>query len=221
MLRKGETLEFGRGVGGVGRITGHRAVSARHGTIAVTSAGVAVTSTGSRTGFAVVDRTTPSRLHIARGVGPISIPFADFSIVVAHQEGRDFLNVKVAGSATADAWATGWGPQVRDEWDRATSASGTADPWPRLNWRRADGTPYAWFTTLVALCEPAMTNVVAGTPTNGQLASRLRVSHQTVEKHLRSIYDTFGAAGAGDRDVIVAVAVDQGIVTPADVARLP
>jgi len=101
-LLEGEELVFGRDQGGVGRISESSAVSRRHGTVHATNAGFNVTATGSTMGFTVSDRTTPSRLTIPRGVGPVAVPFARCSLRVDYHGGFGYLNLSVSGSEQAD-----------------------------------------------------------------------------------------------------------------------
>lgn len=222
VLHPGDEQEFGREIEGVGAIGEDRAISRRHGIVRATTDGFTVTSTGTRVGFVVADRTTPSKLHIARGIGPITVPFADCSIVVEHKRGRDYLNVTVRGSDAADRWARSWGPEMRKLWDLAPRRGiGTAAPWPTIDWKKANGKDYAWFTTLVALCEPAFGDAPAGTPTNPDLGRRLYKGHGVIERDLNAIYAAFGLEGRSrQREIIVSIAIAQGIVTREDIATL-
>lgn len=216
-LFAGEELVFGRSQGGVGRISESSAVSRIHGTVHATNVGFNVTATGSTMGFTIVDRTTPSRLTIPRDVGPVPIPFAQCSLIVEYQGGFGYLNLSVSGSEQADLWAASWGPQLRLLWAAAKPGQMTAPPWPKVKWRKSNGAPYQWFKTLIALCEPALSDRPAGTPTNTQLAHRLGLAEKTIEQHITAIYRAFDLRAEASRDVIVASAVEQGIVTPADV----
>ena len=107
-------MDFGRAVGGVGRISDHREVSRTHGTVVATHAGFAVISTGTHSGFVVADRTTPSRLYVPCGVGPVSVPFAEASVIVEFGDAFDYLDVTVTGSDAADQWSSAWGPEMRE-----------------------------------------------------------------------------------------------------------
>ena len=225
VLEPGTSMEFGREVGGVGRISDDAIVSRRHGVIAGTDAGFEVTSIGSLIGFVVADRTTPSRLHIPCGVGPIPVPFADASVIVELDDGRDHLDVVVESSSAADSWRSSWGPEVRQRWaDVAADAPvlpATAAAMANVGWRKTNGKPYAWFLTLIALCEPALGSGPAGTPTNRELAVRRYTSPGVIERHVAQIYDAFGLADVrGARDVIVQIAVERGLVTRADLRAL-
>lgn len=221
VLVPGDEQHFGRDVGGVGRIGEDRAVSRHHGVVCGTTDGFTVTSTGTRVGFVVTDRTTPSKLQIARGVGPVVVPFADCSIVVEHARGRDYLNITVHGSDSADNWAKSWGSEMRRLWKGGPQGGlGTAPPWPLADWQKRDGETYAWFTTLVALCEPAFGDAPAGTPTNPQLAKRLYKGQGVIERDMNAIHIAFGLR-AGQREVLAAIAVAQGIVTRQDLDSLP
>lgn len=216
-LHPGEELVFGRNQGGVGRISESSAVSRKHGTVQATDAGFDVTATGSTMGFTIADRTTPSRLTIPRGVGPVAIPFAQCSLIVEYQGGFGYLNLSVSGSQRADLWAGSWGPQLRELWATAKPGLMTAPPWPKVKWRKSNGAPYQWFNTLIALCEPALGDRPAGTPTNTQLAHRLGLAEKTIEQHITAIYRAFDLRAEASRDAIVASAVEQGIVTAADI----
>ena len=216
-LLPGEELVFGSSQGGVGRISESSAVSRRHGTVHAANAGFSVTATGSTMGFTVADRTTPSRLTIPRGVGPVAIPFAQCSLIVEYQGGFGYLNVSVSGSEQADRWAASWGPQLRELWAAAKPGLMTTPPWPKVNWRKSNGAPYRWFTTLIALCEPALSDRPAGTPTNTQLAHRLGLAEKTIEEHITAIYRAFDLGAEASRDFVVASAVEQGIVTAIDI----
>lgn len=220
-LLPGQELVFGRAVGGAGRISEDRAVSGKHGIVHATHEGFTVTSIGSFMGFVIADRTTPSRLVIPRGTGPIAIPFADCSIIVEHERGRDHLNLTVTGSTAADQWSQSWGPEIRNHWANLQPAAlETLPPWQQ--WHKSNGKPYAWFATLVALCESSLGAAVAGTPTNGQLAHRLFLTRSAIERHIGLIYKAFGLDGdERQREVIVSIAIDQGIVTSADLRVLP
>ena len=216
-LLPGDDLVFGRNQGGVGRISESSAVSRKHGAVHATNAGFSVTATGSTMGFTIADRTTPSRLTIPRGVGPVAIPFAQCSLIVEYQGGFGYLNLSVNGSEQAELWAASWGPQLRELWASAKPGLLTAPPWPKVKWRKSNGAHYQWFTTLIALCEPALSDRPAGTPTNTQLAHRLGLAEKTIEQHITAIYRAFDLGADASRDVIVASAVDQGIVTAADI----
>ncbi len=225
VLEPGASLEFGREVGGVGRISDDAVVSRRHGVITATDDGFDVTSTGSLVGFVVADRTTPSRLHVPCGVGPIRVPFADSSVIVELDTGIDHLDVVVDGSAAAQRWRENWGPEMRDRWADVAAAAPvlpmTAPALAEVKWRRSNGRPYAWFLTLIAMCEPALGIGPAGTPTNRELARRRYVSPGVIERHMAQIYEAFGLADVrGARDVIVQIAVERGLVTRADVQEL-
>lgn len=114
VLRPGEELEFGRYTRGVGQLREDTLVSRRHGLITATDDGFTVTSTGSYLGFTVSDRTTPSKLYIPVGVGPITIPFAEAAITFDRDiEGE--LQITVAGSPAADLWRSQWGPRQRTQ----------------------------------------------------------------------------------------------------------
>ncbi len=147
------------------------------------------------------------------------MPFADCSIIVEYQRGLDYLNVCVTGSAAATSWKRSWGPEIRGLWAGARDkAALTQPPWPTLKWKKSNGVPYAWFDTLVALCEPALGKRPAGTPTNSQLARQLNLTEAAIERHMTAIYKAFDiGAFAGHREVLVAIAIDQGIVTPGDI----
>ena len=224
-LVRGEEFEFGRHIGGAGRISEHDAVSRSHGRIITTGTGFSVVTTGSQIGVTVTDRTTPSKLVIPRGVGPVHVPFRDCSIIVDLHEQRDYLNVSVEGSALADAWAEAWGPQMRDRWfdEHPRPAFGTRQFFDRspVRWRKTNGQPYAWFRTLAALCEPALGAAPAGTPTNGQLCTRLHQSKSVTERHLGQIYEAFDLTPeTRDRDLVVIRAIDLGIITRLDLETI-
>jgi len=220
------TMDFGRTIGGVGRISEHREVSRHHGTVVATDDGFAVTSTGTHSGFVVADRSTPSRLYIPCGVGPVSVPFADASVIVEFGEEYDYLDVKVTGSGAADRWSSAWGPEMRERSADAAKEKRagllTAPPMSEVRWRMANGKPYAWVDTLVAMCEPALGVGPAGTPTNRQLAARRKVKVRVIERHVASIHEAFGfdTDDKGARYVIVQIAIDHGLVTRADLAGL-
>ena len=223
VLRPGDEQAFGRSVGGVGRISEDQAVSRQHGIVHGTVDGFTVTSTGTRMGFVVADRTTPSKLHVPRGFGPVPVPFADCSIIVEHERGRDYVDITVSGSDLADRWAASWGPEMRNLLAAASAGAVlTLPPWQRVRWRKPNGTPYTWFDTLVALCEPTLGDAPAGTPTNPELAERLYRTEGIIERHLNAIYDAFHLEGGSRRrDIVAAIAVAQGFVTRADLQRLP
>jgi hypothetical protein len=220
------TMDFGRAIGGVGRISEHREASRHHGTVVASDDGFAVISTGTHSGFVVADRTTPSRLYVPCGVGPVSVPFADASVIVEFGEEYDYLDVKVTGSDVADRWSRAWGPEMRERWADAARDNradlATAPAMSEVRWRMANGKPYAWFETLVAMCEPALGVGPAGTPTNRRLAARRKVRVRVIERHVASIYEAFGfdTDDKGARYVIVQIAIDQGLVTRADLAGL-
>ncbi len=224
-LDDGDILEFGRTVGGVGRISEDPAVSRVHGIIEATSDGFFVSASGSQVGITVADRTTPSKLVVPRGVGPVLVPFRDCSIIVELPDDRAYLNVSVEGCESADRWAESWGPEMRDKWfsNEQRSALGTRDLLEHapVRWRKSNGKPYAWYRTLVALCEPALSDQPAGTPTNKQLQARLHQSKSVTERHLTEIYTAFGFADQHpDRELVVRRAIDLGLVTRADVEQL-
>ena len=86
----------------------------------------------------------------------------------------------------------------------------------------ANGKPYAWFDTLVAMCASGLGLGPAGTPTNRQLAARRKVKVRVIERHVTSICEAFGfdTDDKGARNVIVQIAIDQGLVIRADLAGL-
>lgn len=219
-LHPGDGFPFGREVGGVGRISDDPRVSRHHGVVHAASDGLSVSSTSRSNGFVVRDRATPSRLYIPCGVGPVAIPFRQCSIVLEHCVGVvPYLDITVTGSASADAWHQGWGPDTRAAWRR--SGASTAPPIGRFDPELRNGRPYAWFKTLVALCEPHFGLGPAGTPTNPELAARLHVSTTTVEKHLTEIYRALEIdRAAGQRELAVTIAITTGAVTPHDLTLL-
>jgi len=107
----------------------------------------------------------------------------------------------------------------------------TAAPWRGFDWARTEHITYAWFKTLVALCEPALransdaehAGPPEPTPTNTVLAARLVTSPKVIERHIAEIYQQLGLAGTdrSDREVAVAIATGQGLVTPGDLELLP
>ena len=184
-----------------------------------------MTSVGSLVGFVVADRTTPSRLHIPRGVGPVQVPLADASVIVELDAGSDYLDVVVDGSDAARRWGANWGPEMRHRWaDVAAVAPAlplTAPALAHVGWRKSNGKPYAWFVTLIAMCEPALGVGPAGTPTNRELARRRYMSPGVIERQVAQIYQAFGLAEVrGARDVFVQIAVERGLVTRADLREL-
>jgi hypothetical protein len=230
-LHDGDEFRFGRTQKGVARISGDEAVSRVHGILSVTAVGFSLVTTGSQIGVSVADRTTPSRLVIPRGVGPVPVPFRDCSIIVELGASRDYLDVLVEGSSLADSWDAAWGPQMRDQWfvddegssdgELATRTARFAGGRGRSRWRKANGRPYAWFRTLVALCEPALGDAPAGTPSNPELCRRLIQRKSVTERHLTQIYEAFDLFDeARDRDVAVIRAIDLGIVTRKDLEIL-
>lgn len=225
VLEAGAALEFGRDVGGVGRISDDSTVSRRHGIITATEDGFEVTSVGSLRGFVVADRTTPSRTYVPCGVGPVSVPFADASVIVELDDGLDYLDVAVESSTAADQWRTSWGPEMRQRWADVAkdvpALPGTAPAMAGIRWRKTNGVPYSWFLTLVALCEPALGEGPAGTPINRDLAKRRFTTVKVIERHVAQIYEAFELAEVkGARDLIVQIAVDRGLVTRADLELL-
>lgn len=224
-LGVGDEFEFGRKVGGVGRISEAEVVSRKHGRIIVTTTGFSIVTLGSQIGVTVADRTTPSKLVIPRGAGPVPVPFRECSVIVHLRDGRDYFNVEVVGSALADEWAAAWGPQMRDRWfdDHPRSQGGTRQflDESQVRWRKSNGAPYAWYRTLVALCEPALGDAPAGTPSNVELQARLHQSKSATERHLTAIYEAFALdEQSRDRELVVMAAIDLGIVTHADLAQL-
>jgi len=143
LLEPEMAMDFGRTIGGVGRISGHREVSRHHGTVVASDDGFAVISTGTHSGFVVADRTTPSRLYIPCGVGPVSVPFSVASVIVEFGEEYDYLDVTVTGSDAADRWSSAWGPEMRERSADAArekrAALLTAPPMSEVRWRIADG----------------------------------------------------------------------------------
>ncbi len=140
---------------------------------------------------------------------------------------RDYLDVLVEGSELADAWDQAWGPQMRDRWfddghEVATPTRRFAPGGQRhARWQKSNGRPYAWFRTLVALCEPALGDAPAGTPSNPELCRRLIQSKSVTERHLTQIYEAFGLVeDARDRNVVVIRAIDLGLVTRRDLEIL-
>ena len=70
--------------------------------------------------------------------------------------------------------------------------------------------------------QAALGDAPAGTPTNPDLAQRLCLGENGIERHLASIYQAFGFQGRRhQREVIVAIAIHQGIVTRGDINLLP
>jgi hypothetical protein len=222
-LEPGDCFEFGRDVGGVGRISEMNGVSRLHGRIDAVVDGYTVTSLGTHVGFVVADWTTPSRLHVPRGSGPVVVPFAEASIIVELDSGRDHLDVTVEGSTTADRWRDGWAPDMRARWADAGEQvlPLTAAPMSRVKWMKSNGKPYSWFLTLVAMCTLTLSDGRGGTPTNKQLAAIRILPVGVIERHVTEIYDAFTHSPAdGNRDAIVALAVSSGLVTRTDLDLL-
>lgn len=225
-LSVGDTLEFGRQVGGVGRLGEHRAISRRHGVITANEDGFAVEATGTFAGVVVADNTTPSRLHIPNGVGPIDIPFRSCSIVVEYDGERARLEVEVEGSARADAWAAQWGidapPRPADDSPGFVPLTAPADNRDAGRFRKSNGSYYTWFTVLVALCEPSFGVEPGGAPTNQQLARRTGYRVGDIEKKLAAVYRALDVEHEDrPREAAVERALERGIVTPDHLSMLP
>jgi hypothetical protein len=236
VLSAGDELQFGRDVDGVGRIIGGfrrgRSVSRVHGVVHATATGYAVTSTGRYFGFTVADRTTPSRLYVPVGIGPVAVPFAESSIIIEfadlestaeHRLSRARLDVSVDGSETAWRWKTGWGVDIENRWARQPhEGMGTQKPHFLSKFLLANGRHRACFKTLVALCEPSLGEGDAGTPTNSELARRLGCSEKIIERHLSEIYERVGVLyDARPRESAAALAVNRGLVTREHLHLLP
>ncbi|MCB0966071.1 MAG: hypothetical protein KDB37_04495 [Ilumatobacter sp.] len=228
-LDVGDELEFGRECGGVGRIGESPTISRRHGTITAVESGYAVEATGTFSGIVVTDRTTPSRLYIPHGVGPVEIPFHVSAVSVDGDDASAArLDVTVVGSTRADMWASQWGidappnprPVSRSNRSRTVSALATRRN-PR-RYRKSNGVYYAWFTVLVALCEPALGDEPGVAPTNQQLARRTGLKPSTIEKKLQSIYEALEVdTNERPRDVAIQHAISNGIVTRQHLSMLP
>jgi hypothetical protein len=229
-LRPGESLKFGREQSGVGFMGERRTISRHHGTIEVEDDQYTVTSTGTEFGFVVMDRSTPSRVYVPRGLGPVAIPFASAVLAIEHRHERFMLLLEVVGSDHAERWRQAWTPGQRERW-RARPAMNTDAPWRGFEWARSKESAYAWFKTLVALCEPALlshsdaehVSSPQPTPTNTVLAARLVTSTKVIERHIAEIYQELGLSHLArpDREIAVAIATGQGLVTPDDLHLLP
>jgi len=227
-LRPNEEIVFGRGVRDVGQLPNNSLVSRRHGLIAATETGFAVTSIGTYNGFVVRDTMTPSRLHIPVGMGPIELPFANAVVSFDHSVvGR--LEIKVVGSELADRWEENWAPEAEhdrtitehSQRSRSTNYPASAER-PPLK-RNARGEPYTWFWTLVAMCEGEITAEFEGVPSNSQLAEDLGYETKAIERHVAAIYlalDIHPGDYQRPRDTAVRRAVDRGLVTRRDLEQL-
>lgn len=228
-LEPGDSLKFGREQTGVGFMGDRRTISRHHGTITVDDVGYSVTSTGTELGFVVMDRTTPSRIYVPRGLGPVAIPFASAVLAIEHRQERFMLLLELVGTEQADRWRQAWTPNQRERW-KARPAMNTDAPWRGFEWARTEHSTYAWFKTLVALCEPALransdpehSGPPEPTPTNAVLATRLVTSQKVIERHIAEIYQQLGLTNMNrpDREVAVAIATGQGLVTPDDLELL-
>ena len=216
-LEPGESMVFGRDVGlGVGELSMNMLVSRRHGIVAATSSGFSVESIGTFSGFVIKDTMTPSRLHLPQGTGPVEVPFANAVISFDHGV-PGALHVEVVDSDQAALWEKRWGPDQVHELSAADPRSqwrGSQPP-KRLE-RKETGEPYAWFWTLVAMCEGEMTDESVGVPTNADLSKMLGYSTNIIERHLRSIYAALEIEISEQnrpRDAAVRRAIDRGVVT--------
>lgn len=225
-LEPGDELLFGRDQGGAGRIGSDltRAVSRHHGTVRATDDGFTVRATGSHVGVVVRDRSTPSELHVPSGVGPITVPFRSCSIVLDENMPIARLDLEVTGSPPADRWHERWGVEV-EELLPSEPLPGlmTLAPFPadRFYRNEANTKRYAWWVTLLALCEPLFGVGPAGIPTNLQLSARLNYSTKTIEQHLTKIYEVLRVdAALRQREIAAHVAIRRGIVVEADLEGL-
>ena len=74
---------------------------------------------------------------------------------------------------------------------------------------------------LVELCRPNLASTSATRPTNGEIASTLVISEETVKSHLSAMYKTYekwmsNENGSLDRDRLSAVAIKYGVVDSND-----
>lgn len=216
VLSSGDELEFGRYTRGVGQLPENALLSRDHGLIVATVDGFTVTSTGRHLGFVVSDRATPSRLHIPCGVGPIEIPFANASISFTHDI-PSTLDIEVVGSDRADEWRNAWRQDMKNLRPRVNRGGNLTRPAQEARFRKANGNPYTWFRTLVAMCEPSLAGGLPGVPTNTDLANRLGYTPKVIERHLRDIYTELKVPPGGrQRDAAVRIALERGIVTAND-----
>lgn len=200
-----------------------RSISRQHAIIEATELGFTVSATGSQIGVIVSDRTTPSRLYVPCGMRSIDVPFASSYVTVETGADRPGVRVDVAGSPRAERWRAGWTAENRERWRRERDRRhSTQAPWRDLHWARSNESVYAWFRTLVALCEPVLAHRVEPTPTNRTLAGRLHTQVGVIERHMAEIYENLGLSNlpSRDREIVVAIAVGQGIVTPDDLELL-
>lgn len=223
-LRSGERLEFGREEVEASITDGDRWVSRHHGTIAADERGWSVEAVGSRCGVVVYDTETPSRLHIARGVGPVTMPFAAAAVVVEARGRRHVLFVEGPG---APGWSGAWASVLGETQGegRVPPGLGTVGPWEGVRWLdRRTGRPLRWYQTLVAMCEPFFaTPPVEEVPTDAELADRLGTTAAVVRKRLMGeLRDELGldAEAPHVRRTIVAIAIAQGLVTRDDLRVL-
>lgn len=191
-------------------------MSRLHGSISVTADGFAVTTLGRHLGVVVWDLTTPSSMTVPVGVGPVPLPFAEARLTVDQRRLDRCLIIEVSGSESCDRWRSQWVPELRARW--MGGMHGTEPPWQHLRWTFANGNPFAWYRTLVAMCEPRLEGNDLAVPTNGELAARLFASRSVIEKHLGEMHLQLEIEpGRGSREEIVRLAIHHGLVMPGDV----
>lgn len=218
-LAIGDVQVFGSAEAGLGWLGNGAAISRRHAELVVTDLGFTIEATGTFAGIEIVDRSTPSRLFVPHGVGPIDIPFRECSIVVDLDGDPIRVHIHVIGSARADLWAEQWGIDAppnpaRSPQRSARTVTGRAALRDVRRVRKPNGAYYTWFVVLVALCEPAYDDPPSPAPTNKQLARRLGLREADVERKLASIYRALEIdANDRQRDLAVRRALANGIVT--------
>lgn len=212
VLNAGSSLAFGRAPGSGCISESDMTVSSHHGTISHDGDSWSVTSTGSYLGFSVHDVVTASGFEIPVGLGPVTVPFGQAIITVTGREAR--LALAVTGPVSADASAP------------ATPSGSTVPIVDRTNCIGRDGKALRWFQVLILLCEPMLTSAGAAlgsVPADKEIRRRLGIGSSTMERALTRAREELGFAPHTPqlRVVMAITAINQGVVTPADLALLP
>lgn len=213
----GGVLAFGRNAddGLIG--ADDRRVSRHHGDIIAGEGGTwSLTSHG---GVVVYDHETPSRLHVPRGIGPVTIPFAKATVIIELRDTRHAFTVTSSG---LPGWDGSWASVAAARVPTPAGPDATELAWEPAFGRSRKNQPVRWYQALVALCEPTLRGDGAAVPTDAQVARRIDVSTVRAGRLVTQARDALGfePRTANLRQAMVALSIGQGLVTPRELRVL-
>ena len=218
-LAESKPFQFGRadGPGQIG--ADDRRVSQVHGSVVDLGSGWALLCSARLSGLTVYDCDSPSRLLLPPQSGPVLIPFAHAVVAVEFKSIRHHLEVDSIG---APGWTDGWRSSAVEVSDEPADA--TIHPHFDIRFFDRTGRPLRWYQTLVALCEPRLSNPPdERIPTNREIAARLGVTQSMVENHyLDRLRRELGFSKFDEQSRLAAVviALSQAIVTRQSISVL-